>query len=152
MCRSGKEYLKSIRKLDIQIANKKLELQELKAKAYGLMSIKTDSESTPSSNLNNKSPQEKYITSIIECKEVIMQQLDELICMKREAMLMIDKVSDADCVDILYKRYFQFKRWEEIAVDKNYSIQHIYRLHGEALIKFNEVYQIFVNMREDESK
>ena len=54
-------------------------------------------------------------------------------------MNLIDKIEDADCVDVLYKRYFQFKKWEQIAVEKNYSYQGICKIHGKALQMMNEI-------------
>ena len=35
-------------------------------------------------------------------------------------------------------RYIDGLRWEEIAVDLNYSIQHVWRLHGEVLKKMRD--------------
>lgn len=34
---------------------------------------------------------------------------------------------------VLEKRYLCFSAWEQIAVDMNYSIQHIHRMHSAAL-------------------
>lgn len=34
---------------------------------------------------------------------------------------------------IMREYYINNKKWEQIAVDRNYSIQHVWRLHGEAL-------------------
>lgn len=40
--------------------------------------------------------------------------------------------------DILYKRYFEYKTWELIAEEMNYSVQWIYTLHERALKDFEK--------------
>ena len=37
-------------------------------------------------------------------------------------------------IDLLYQRYFQYKEWEEIAVDIGMTCRNIHRLHGRALL------------------
>ena len=39
-------------------------------------------------------------------------------------------------IDLLYQRYFQYKEWEEIAVDIGMTYRNVYRLHGRALLSF----------------
>lgn len=40
---------------------------------------------------------------------------------------------------LLEKRYLCFLSWEKIAVEMHYSIQHIYRMHDEALSCVNAI-------------
>ena len=47
----------------------------------------------------------------------------------------IKAVDDADCCDLLSKRYLEFKSWNMIAADFGYSVQHIYRLRDKAVQK-----------------
>ena len=44
-------------------------------------------------------------------------------------------LNDCTLRKLLIKRYLQFKTWEQIAVEMNYSYMHITRLHGKALQK-----------------
>lgn len=57
----------------------------------------------------------------------------ELVYSKREIAWTINNVKDKEMRSILEKRYLCFDSWEKIAVDMNYSIQHIFRLHNKAL-------------------
>ena len=43
------------------------------------------------------------------------------------------KIEDKELQVVLEKRYLCFESWEKIAVEMNYSIQHIFRLHSKAL-------------------
>ena len=43
---------------------------------------------------------------------------------------------------VLYERYVQRKRWDDIAVGMNYSIQRIFQIHGNALVEFARKYKL----------
>jgi len=45
----------------------------------------------------------------------------------------IKAVTDPGYQTLLELRFLCFRTWEQIAVDMNYSIQHIYRLYDKAL-------------------
>ena len=49
---------------------------------------------------------------------------------------------------LLEKRYLCHEKLEVIAIDMNISIQHTFRLHGEALKKIEEILKMRVNERE----
>lgn len=136
---NAKEYLQRIRSLDKQIKNKKLEIEDIKNKMLGSVAISYEPKIGVSGAVNTKSPQEKYLCICIEYEEELAQDVDNLMLLKREAMRLIDQIDDADCIDLLYKRYFQFMKWEQIAVEKNYSYQGILKLHGRALQKFDRI-------------
>lgn len=133
----AKEYLKRIKLLDIKIKNKSLELEDIQNRMTGLQGITY--EEKISGSVNNKSPQEKMMYKYLAYKEELQENINELTEYKKQAMSLIDKIDNADCVDVLYKRYFQFKKWEQIAVEKNYSYQGICKIHGKALQMMNEI-------------
>ena len=47
----------------------------------------------------------------------------------------IQTVMDGTLREVLTQRYILGKRWEQIAVDMNYSWRRIYQLHGKALLQ-----------------
>ena len=53
--------------------------------------------------------------------------------LKKEIMSVIRAVPNVEYQMLLEKRYLCFITWEPIAVDLNYSIQHIHRMHSAAL-------------------
>ena len=55
--------------------------------------------------------------------------------MKSQFRLGIQKLSNPDDRDLLYKRYIEFKEWKKIAAEIGYSISHTKRLHGMAVKK-----------------
>ena len=136
---NAKEYLQRIRSLDKQIKNKKLEIEDIRNKMRGSVAISYEPKIGVSGSVNTKSPQEKYLSICIEYEEELAQDIDNLMLLKREAMRLIDQIDDADCIDLLYKRYFQFMKWEEIAVEMKYAYRSIIRLHGKALHKMDKI-------------
>ena len=54
-------------------------------------------------------------------------------------MATIHAVEDVELQTLLEKRYLCFLAWEKIAVEMHYSIQHIYRMHDEALSAVTEI-------------
>lgn len=65
----------------------------------------------------------------------IDRRIDELYQIKQEILSAIERVNDYTLRKLLIKRYLQFKTWEQIAVEMNYSWRQIVRLHGKALQK-----------------
>lgn len=98
--------------------------------------------------INTKSPQEKYLATCIEYEEELAKDIDNLVMLKREAMHLIDQINDANCIDVLYKRYFEYKKWEEIAVEMDYDYRTVLRIHGKALVEFNKI----INPKEEQNE
>ena len=70
----------------------------------------------------------------MQAQEEINASIDRFVDYKKEAMKLIDRACDADCIRLLYKRYFSYMKWEEIAVDMNYTYQWVSGgLHQRAL-------------------
>ena len=52
---------------------------------------------------------------------------------KAEITSKIKRIEKPEYQILLELRYLQFKKWEQIAVEMAYSIQHIFRMHAKAL-------------------
>ena len=76
----------------------------------------------------------------------INKNIDRLYKIKNEIMSAIDKVEDYRLHDLLVNRYINFYTWEKIAEDMDYSVVHIYRLHGQALKEFQNVMECYVDI------
>lgn len=135
---TAKEYLQQIRKLNLQIKNKKLELENLTYQMTGSRSL-SFSDKPPTVSKSIKSPQEKFIYKYLKYEQEIKSDIAKLLDLKKEAMLIIDKIDDSNYVDLLYKRYIHCLHWKEIAYQMNFSMTHIFYLHRLALDKFDEL-------------
>ena len=73
------------------------------------------------------------VIKIIDIEERIQKDIEALVDLKREIMGVIKAVPNVEYQTLLEKRYLCFITWEQIAVDMNYSMQHIHRMHSMAL-------------------
>ena len=82
---------------------------------------------------NNLNKNEHIIFRLIELKDQLNWQLEELIEKQVEIMGMIDRLSSAEEISILHKRYLQSKKFVVIADEMNYSERQVYRVHDQAV-------------------
>lgn len=91
------------------------------------------------------------IVKIMSLEDDIYARIDELVDMKQEAFTMINRIPDLDQQNILIGRYIQLKKWEDIALELNFSIQWVYELHGKGLLAFSQMNSEFFRNREKQS-
>ena len=128
----AKEYFAQIRKTDRLIQRLTDTVNTLRSgltKSYELKPDKVQT-SGPKDTLG------ETITKIISLEEDINTRIDELVEQKDDAMRRIQNVPDQDQQNILIARYVNGEKWEKIAVDLNFSIAQIYRIHEAALLDF----------------
>jgi len=58
--------------------------------------------------------------------------------LRDEIEVAIDSLDDPTERLLMRKRYIEGKRWEQVAVEMNYSINHIWRWHGNILQKMRD--------------
>lgn len=129
----AKEYFAQIRKTDRLIQRLTDTVNTLRSsltsQSYELKPDKVQT-SGPKDTLG------ETITKIISLEEDINTRINELVEQKADAMRRIQNVPDQDQQNILIARYVNGEKWEKIAVDLNFSIAQIYRIHGAALLDF----------------
>lgn len=73
------------------------------------------------------------VAKIVDMREQINEEIDRFIGYKQEARELLS-ACESECITLISKRYFQFKTWEEIAVDMNFTYQWVSGgLHQKAL-------------------
>ncbi|MDO5301071.1 MAG: hypothetical protein Q4E76_01000 [Tissierellia bacterium] len=127
---NAKEYLKQAFYLDKRINSKLEQVESLNALATKATSTLSDMPKSPN---RGTSRLEDTIVKIIDLQEEINRDIDKLVDLKREIVRTIKKVEDKELQVILEKRYLSFETWEKIAVEMNYDIRHIHRLHNRGL-------------------
>ena len=130
---TAKEYLQQIKKLDNQIKNKKLEREAVWNSMKGCSAINYDPKIGVSGTRNTKSPQERYYPLLERYEKEIEVDIARLVELKKEVIAVIDQIEDADEVNLLYMRYIQYMKWEEIAEKMKFSYKHVHRIHAKAL-------------------
>lgn len=134
--KTPKEYLRQLRTAEIKIEQKEEELERLKSSLESI-STGTDSErvqTTPRDKVSEDVPQ------MVDLKREIESDIKELLILKNKIINEIQSMDNPVYINILYKRYVQYKSLEEIAVEMSYVYVHTRRLHGLALQAFRARY------------
>lgn len=127
---TAKEYLGQARFLDMRINSKIQQVASLNELATKCTATISDMPGNPNCGGSRMAD---AVIKIIDLQEEINRDIDKLVELKRDIMEVIRAVPNVEYQTVLEKRYLCFSAWEQIAVDMNYSIQHIHRMHSAAL-------------------
>lgn len=125
---TAREYLSQMYRINEQIKEMQEEIAHLRAlsekatAAYG---------SAPSGG--SQGGRENIIVKSMELEKAVLDGIMRILELRHTVIESISKVRQTECRMVLEKRYLHYKRWEQIAVDLNYSIDHIFYLHRKAL-------------------
>lgn len=140
----AKEYLQQLQKLDIIINQKLQELDELK-KMGGIKCIDYTMEKVQSSQ-KHCATFENVLIKIIDMENEINAEIDRFIDMKHNIINQIQSLESYIFIELLYKRYVEYKSLEVIAVEMNYTYQYIRKSHKYALEEFEKSTKINTNV------
>lgn len=129
-----KDELQKIIYLDDRMNSKLRQLKELKLTRENVKGIDYSKEKVQSNPINML---EATVIKMIETEEEINESIDKLVDLKNHAREKINQVEGVNGT-VLEMRYLECMSFEEIAYRLNYSIQHIHRLHGQALVEIKE--------------
>lgn len=132
-----KEYLRQLRVFSIKIQQKKDELEGLKAAAENV-SAGIDSERVQTSP-KDRMPDD--VSRIVDLESEIHKDIQKLLILKNKIINEIQGLSNPVYIEILYKRYVEYKSLEEIAGEMRYSYIHVRRMHGYALQSFRKQFE-----------
>lgn len=132
---AAKEYFAQIRKTDRLIQRLTSTVATLRS---GLTSQSYELKPDKVQTSGPKNALEETIAKIVDLETDINSRIDELVQQKADAISRIRNISDHDQQNILIARYVEGDKWERIAVDLNFSIAQVYRIHGAALLDFAE--------------
>lgn len=132
---TAKDYLKDIRKLDLEIQTLQEQISLLRKSAEGLraMELSDMPKGGKGKDLSD------YVAEIADLQMVYVRHVSELIMKKQEAIERIMGIDGSELRNVLLLRYIQCKEWDEIADKLQYNLRTIFRLHGEALKEFGDV-------------
>ena len=132
-----KAYLNQIKRLDMMINNKLVEIYRLKNMASGIF-ISTDSERVQASG--NKDHLGNTVAKIIDLERETYKLIDILFDKRNNIIKQIDSLSNSDYYQILALRYVNYDTFNDISDKTGWSIRQVFRLHGEALQEFEKAF------------
>lgn len=131
----GKEYLEQIRTINLKILAISEEIAEIRS-VLGVQAIRYDRIPGTTSNTDKTFT---LICQLIDKQNELMQEYVYLSDKKQEIKGVLYRLSKQVYAEILYKKYFEFKKMPEIANEMYYSLDHIKKLHRDALAEVEEI-------------
>ena len=132
---TAKKYLLQIYNLDKEIDSKQSERDEIMSTL--LKAVDTSAE--PLYNTGTVSdPTGNTVMKLMEYNDRTNERIDRLVDLKIQISGEIAELEERTHRMILRERYIHCKKWEEIAVEQNYDLRYIYKLHGFALNEFEK--------------
>lgn len=126
----ARDYLGQAFRLDQRINSKIEQVRSLNDLATKCTSTITGMPGKPN---RGKDSIGDIIAKIVDLQEEINRDIDALVDLKAEIYSVVQSIENVECRTLLELRYLSFMRWEEIAVQLNYGMENVYRLHRKAL-------------------
>jgi len=136
---TAKEYLKQIEALDIKIRQKQDQLECLKETAGGNAAIRYDKLNVQITVAPDM--MERNVLRMVELEEKIWADKLKMETLKDQIIDQIQSLEDERYIDLLFRRYVKYQKFEQIALDMSYDYVYIRELHGEALGAFEQEYK-----------
>ena len=127
-----KAYLERYKESDREIDRLCEELSRWRALATKITPVLSQE---PAGSCEGGNRIELAVEKIIALEGQINTKIVELLIIRQRVEDAIQTVMDGTLREVLTQRYILGKRWEQIAVDMNYSWRRIYQLHGKALLQ-----------------
>lgn len=131
---TAKEYLQQIEKLNIQINHSIDQLTELKQFGAKAVDYSVDKVQTSPSN-----SMENIVGRWIDMEAKLNNLIDYYVDTKYKVVREIHQLSDIRYIQVLYKRYIEFKSLQKIAKEMDYDYKWLCRIHGSALEEFANI-------------
>ena len=131
-----KKYLSQAFTIDRLLRAKRAQIAELEERrlAIGSMALTGDKVQTGFDASKFNALSDLYLDALND----YISDERRLLELKTEIKATIDTLSEPTHRLIMTERYINLKRWEDIAVDNDYSWQHVYRTHKAALRWFEK--------------
>ena len=132
----AKEYLKSIKRMDVMIDGMIRERDQLRGMRY-----KITQQLNPV-RVSGGGTNEGFTGAsnrLLDLEEEINREVDRFADLKQEAGDMLKRLEDTKHYEVLHRHYILFESFEKIAVDMGYTYRNICYLHGRALQVFQKV-------------
>ena len=127
---TAQEYSNQACRLDQRINSKIEQLATLNDLARRATATYTGMPHSPNKGTSRMAA---VVEKIVDLQTEINADIDALVDLKRDIAALIRSVPDSSQQAVLEKRYLCFEPWEQIAIDMNYSLQYLYKVHSEAL-------------------
>lgn len=133
----AKRYLQQIQLCDSRINTRLEELHRLKEMVVRI--TPTPKDNIASGGCGSQDKLANAVAKIVDLEAEIDREIDYFVNARRKIVALIDKLSDPDQIQVLHKRYVQYKTLERIACDMGMSYRNVCYIHGKGLQAVNEI-------------
>lgn len=133
---TAKQYLGQIRILDIKIRQRQREAAELKLAATCTGSISAQGEKVQTSASGDKLL--NAVARYVDLEAETQGMIDAMQKRRHDIIAEIQDLDDVRYIQVLFKRYVEYKKFELIAVEMGYDFVWVRKLHKQALMHFEE--------------
>ena len=134
---TAKQYLRQLRRLDLTINAKLVQLDELRSLA---LKITPSPDPAGGGRKTSKDRICGVVAKIVDLEREIDRKIDRLVSLKKEAMERIDGLDDDNLRLVLAHRYINGRTWCEVAYELGCTPQWAHKLHARALAEFEQKY------------
>lgn len=132
----AKAYLQQIKLHDARIDRNIEELDNLRSMTTKITATWKDD---VVSGTGNQDKLGAAVAKIVDLQTEIDKDIDAYIDMKRSVWNLLEKIQNPDQLQVLYKRYFKYEHWEQIACEMNMTYRNVCYIHGRALQAVSEL-------------
>ncbi len=135
----AKEYLQRLKKLDTIINQKIKEIDNLKDMCTSVSSFDYSMDKVQTS-FNKDSSYVKIMDRICDLQDELNMDIDKFIDERHKIINQIQGLSKSKHIEMLFKRYVEYKNIDIIATEMRVSYTYAVELHGFALQEFRKTY------------
>lgn len=134
---TAKEYLSKAYNIQQRLKRLQRQRDELRNDLYSVKSPSFDPNKVQTSIEGDKMA--ALVARVDELERDIVEEVHRLIEEKDNIAKHIERIPNERQKEILFERYIQCHKFEQIAIDHDKGIRWIYRVHGNALKAFENV-------------
>lgn len=135
---TAKEELWQVRRARARVLRLEMEIAELESILEGCTSY-ADGMPKVSGGTDRLGSQ---VARLVALKDELVAEVDIFLLERRKAVDVISGIKNDSFQDVLIYRYVLGLDWQAVAKRMNYSVTHIYKLHGWALKAYEKVSEI----------
>ena len=128
-------YLRQLEINELRIENKIAEIQQLESLAMDISPHLTDIKVKSSSDPQRA---QEVLAKLIDAKDELSKEVDNLIDLETEIKRNLEKLPPLE-YDVLYRLYIRHQTLQEVADQKNYTRQAVYKIKNKGLENLQKI-------------
>lgn len=134
---NAEQYLNQIKTLDVKINQKLKEIADLRAQMCSVKGVDY-SKTVKSTSHSLNAPFTELTDKIVDLEAEVTKEIDDFAREKYKIINEIQCLDDRNYIDVLFKKYVEFKPLDMISVEMGYSLRSVYYFHKDALKEFQK--------------